>query len=962
MHNRLPSQPGEYIDRSRPITITFEGRSYRGYAGDTISSLLLANGVKLLGRSFKYHRPRSVLSAANHDVNVMLESADDTNIRADVTSAVDGMRLWAINTVGGLRFDTMQVLNLLARFLPVGFYYKTFFRPRWLFPYWEKLIRRMTGLGKINTNWTAQRRRKRYAHCDVLVVGAGPAGLSAALAAAEQNLQVILVDENPSLGGSLRYQYTDQYALIEQVLASTAIKVYCNAYACGYYADQWVPLMCTDGIIKVRCRAMVVSTGAFEQAGVFHNNDVPGVMLLSAAQRLLLLYAVKPCESCVVLSANRSGYDAALQLHRAGVVVKAIADLSETEPSASILKALAEAGITVYPGFTAYEVMSRQASVRKVRLAPLRDAGQCDLSQLIEIECDGVLMSLGWAPAAALLYQAGTQMRFDDQLGQFLPAQLPRSIYAAGRVNGVFDLDAQIADGRAAGLEAATMLTGNAVDASRPGRETTRQSHPYPIVHHPRGKNFVDFDEDIQVNDLVNAAAEGFDNIELMKRYSTIGMGPSQGKHSNMHGIRILARQLGQSIDSTGSTTARPFYHPVPLSHLAGHRFRPERKTPMHAWHEANYAVFVEAGVWQRPEYYASSESREKAIENEVTAVRNGLGLIDVSTLGKLEAFGRDAAELMDRLFTMRMSNITVGMTRYALMVDEAGTVIDDGVAARLAEDRFYFSTTTSTSDSAYRLIQRLILEWGLEVELVNLSGQLAAMNLAGPRSREMLQPLTDISLDDEIFPYLGARRGRLAGVDVLLLRVGFVGELGYEIHVNAKHALTAWQTLVAAGAAFDLKPFGVGAQRLLRLEKGHIIVGQDTDGLTSPYDAGMTWAVHLKKEFFVGKRALQFLVRRRECSLFGFILPIGYRGPRPEECHLVVDDNEIIGRVTSVAFSPTLNRVIGLALIKNLKLQIGDLVTIKVDSGVRIAAAISSLPFYDPGNTRQQLLDTVAA
>jgi sarcosine oxidase subunit alpha len=474
-------------------------------------------------------------------------------------------------------------------------------------------------------------------------------------------------------------------------------------------------------------------------------------------------------------------------------------------------------------------------------------------------------------------------------------------------------------------------------------------------VKHPKGKNFVDFDEDLQLKDLINAAKEGFDNIELMKRFSTVGMGPSQGKHANMNGIRVLAAVTGRSIDQTGSTTARPMFHPVPVQALAGRRFRPERLTALHQWHLDNGAQMMEAGVWMRPEFYGRPEERAQAILREVQAVRTALGLIDVSTLGKIEVMGPDAGKLLDGTYTMRMSNIKLGMTRYALMVDDSGVIVDDGIVGRIAEDRFYVTATTSHADATFRTLSRHVIEWGLDVRLVNRTGTLAAMNLAGPHARTLIKPLTDIDLSEEHFPYLGCREGTLCGVPVRLIRVGFVGELGYEIHLPVDAAERIWNTLMEKGTEYGIRPFGVEAQRVLRLEKGHIIVGQDTDGLTNPFEANMPWAVPLKtKPWFTGKPSLALLKERCNRHLCGFMLPKGYSGERPKECHLLIENGDIAGRITSIAYSPSLGRYIGLAMVDMpLAATEGDF-KVRVDSGELVSLEPCATPFYDAEGARQ--------
>jgi sarcosine oxidase subunit alpha len=956
MPSRLPPQPREWIDRTQTLDFEFEGERYRGYAGDTITSALLANGVTLLGRSFKYHRPRGAVSCAGHDANALLQSADDLNIRADTTPLAAGMRLSAVNTVGGLRQDRMRHVDRLAPLLPVGFYYKTFHRPRFLFPFWERRIRESTGLGRIDTTWNDARRARRHSHCDVLVVGAGAAGLAAAQTAAAAGARVLLVHEDPHVGGSLGYAPAADAAGaavlrdLAEPLDPAGIELLSNSVAVGAYADGWVAVATPEGLLRVRARSVIIATGAIEQPAVFRNNDLPGVMLASAAQRLLHRYAVKPCERAVYLVANSEGYASALDLAAAGVPVAAILDLGEPSERDGLNAVAREAGIEVLGSCTPVSAEGGE----QVAGIVIEQAGVHR-----RLDCDGILMSVGWTPNAALLYQAGARMRYLEPLGQFVPETLPAGVYAAGRVNGVMDAAGRAADGRAAAAEALHHLGFTAPDTSRPPRAAKAHSHAYPIFAHPKGKDFIDLDEDVQVKDLARAAAEGFDNIELLKRYSTTGMGPSQGKLGNMNAVRVLARINDTTIDNTGTTTARPFVQPVRLGDLAGRRLRAERLTPMHAWHVAHGAELMPAGHWLRPKRYGPGPLAD-SIARECLAVRNAVGLIDVSTLGKIEVFGPDAGEFLDRCYTGRLSTMKLGMTRYALAVDEAGIIVDDGVAARFAEDHFYVSTTTTSAEAIYRELQRRVAEWRLRVDLVNRTSQLAAMNIAGPLTREVLQPLTDVDLSQAAFPFLGARRGTVAGVRAWLFRVGFVGELGYEIHVRASEAQHLWSALMAAGAEHGIRPFGVEAQRQLRLEKGHLIVGQDSDGTTTPYDASMGWAVKLDKPFFVGKRSLQILERRPKRALVGFALPERYAGPVPKECHLVIHDGEIAGRVTSVGMSPSLGRVIGLAQVESVLAEAQQL-EIRIDGGVHLRAEVVSTPFYDPENLRQKTAPTSA-
>lgn len=977
MTSRLDPQPLEWLDRSETLSFEFEGLAFTGFAGDSISSALLASNQTLLGRSFKYHRPRGAVTLANHDVNALFQSSEEPNIRGDVTPLAAGMQLTACNVNGSLEKDKDQIIGKLSRFLPVGFYYKSFHKPKKLFPMWERVIREKAGLGTIDTRWDARRKAKTYGFCDLLVVGAGASGMQAALTAAEQGLDVVLADENPHIGGSLDYQLVNddsaapiRTALKQKVQSHANIRVLPGHLACGWYTDHYVPLLGPEGIVKMRARAVISATGVMEQPAVFRNNDLPGVMMASGAQRLVARYAVKPGQRAVVLTANSEGYRAALDMLAAGVEVAAVVDMGKADSRGRWADELKSKNVSLLDGHAVYEAKGKD-KLKQVVVAPF-DGSACNLKLAREIDADLLLMSVGWAPAAQLLYQAGSRLAYDSTLEQILPQELPSGIFACGRLNGAFTLDQRLADGERAGTEAAAFLKDQPLPAEQTDcRDTEAHSHPWPIVDHPKGKNFVDYDEDLQLKDLVNAAKEGFDNIELMKRFSTVGMGPSQGKHANMNGIRVLAAVTGRTIDQTGSTTARPMFHPVPVQALAGRRFRAERLTAMHQWHLDNGAQMMEAGAWLRPEYYLpaseaeASEAagagrqsiREQAILREVQAVRTGLGLIDVSTLGKIEVMGPDAGKLLDGAYTMRMSNIKQDMTRYALMVDESGVIVDDGIAARVAEDRFYVSATTSHADATFRTLSRHIVEWGLDVRLVNRTGTLAAMNLAGPHARKLLAPLTDIDLSEENFPYLGFKEGNLCGVPVRLIRVGFVGELGYEIHLPIESAQLVCNTLMNKGAEYGIRPFGVEAQRVLRLEKGHIIVGQDTDGLTNPFEANMPWAVPLKsKAWFTGKPSLALLKERCQRTLRGFMLPKGYSGELPKECHLLIDSGDIAGRITSIAYSPSLGRYIGLAMVDQPLAGSDRMYQVRVDSGALVPLEPCAIPFYDAEGKRQTI------
>ncbi len=571
---RLEPQPEEWIDRSTILKFSFEGRQYQGYGGDTISSALAA-AAPYLGRSFKYHRPRSIFSFANHDSNTLFQVDGAPNVRGDVVLLRDGMQVAAVNTFGGLRRDRARILDRLARWLPVGFYYKAFHSKRW-FPHWERMFRTFTGLGTVALDAGRRTTAKRYGFCDVLVVGAGTSGLSAALEAAAAGARVALVDEAFHLGGAGTFGRAADASLrtlMDAVSSSPRITVFRATVAAGYYADHWLALAEPDRMTKMRAKAVVFATGVIEQPAVFRNNDLPGVLLASGAWRLVTRYGVAPGRNVVMVAANEEAYSIGLDLHSQGVRITAIVDLRAAHESAEAAAACARLGISIFPCSAPYEAIAgADGRVAALVIAPFA-SGHIDLAKRRRIDCDAVLMSVGWAAATQLFVQAGGTTRFSEELQQYVPVDLPPGIFAAGRMNGVYDFAAREADGKRAGSQAAAHAGFGVPSSAVVARSTRCPSHRFPIIDHPLAKNFVDFDEDLQVKDLENAAQEGFDSSELLKRYSTVGMGPSQGKHSNMNALRVLARARGMSVEQLGLTTSRPMYHPVPMKLLAGRSF-----------------------------------------------------------------------------------------------------------------------------------------------------------------------------------------------------------------------------------------------------------------------------------------------------------------------------------------------------------------------------------------------------
>jgi sarcosine oxidase subunit alpha len=957
---------GLLIDRQRPVSFTFDGRLHSGFLGDVIASALYAQGRRLISRSFKYHRPRGVLTMAGHDANSLVQVAGEPNVRADRFALTDGLAVRSINRLGSVDFDLLAVLELFAPFLPVGFYYKTFFRPRGAWKLFERPIRMLAGLGRLDANTPHKFYDKAYLFADVLVVGAGPAGLEAAIAAAEAGADTLLIDEWPEPGGSLLYgrggpdrAIADEKrrALVARARACANLRILSNTTVSGLFADNWSSAISETRLFKIRSKETVLATGAFDQPLVFRNNDRPGIMFVDAAQRLMRLYGVAPGQRAVIVTSNRFGYEAALDLIDAGIEVAAIVDLN-MEPNGAAADVARARGVRILLGSTLMEARGVKSvtSVGVVRIA--RDENEHADPEWIQ--CDHVLMSVGYAPSLNLASHAGAKVIYDPATNMHRTTNLPAGVTLAGAAGGVWTDEAVCADGRGAGSAAAARALGMPHDIKPDGAMdlgALEITHPYPIFSHREAKDFVDFDEDLQVKDIVNTIKDGYDDIQLVKRYSTEGFGPSQGRHANVNTVRIVANVTGKTVGAIGTTTFRPPLVPEKFGLLAGRAFEPVRHTAMQHRHVELGARMMVAGLWMRPAYYGKKSDASRAIEAEVRAVREAAGLIDVSTLGGLDIRGPDAAAFIDRMYTWAYEKQQVGRARYALMTDQTGVIIDDGVACRLHDRHYYVTATTSGVDQVYRQMTWFNTQWKMDVDVANVTAAYAAVNLAGPRTRDLIATLeTDIDFSKDAFPYMAVRTGQLGGIQVRVLRVGFVGELGYEIHCPSQMGEALWDQLLEAGRPFGIRPFGVEAQRVLRLEKGHIIVGQDTDGLTHPAEAGMEWALAKKKPFYVGKRAIEMQMAKPQTRrLVGFTLVDG-EAPVPKECHLVIRNGDIAGRVTSCARSPVLKKVVGLAYVPLDLAAEGARFTIRVDEGALVEAEVVATPFYDPQNKRQEM------
>jgi sarcosine oxidase subunit alpha len=788
--------------------------------------------------------------------------------------------------------------------------------------------------------------------------------MSAALKAADAGCQVLLVEELGVLGGALAYHRFDiegkkadllRIKLTKNIEQHDNIKVLLNATCNAWFTDNYLPIIQGKRMYKVRAKECIVASGAFEQHVVFRNNDLPGIIMSSAATRLMKLYAVKPGQKAVVLTGNDDGYLAALELQENGVEVAALIDMRKTNDSVELLAALENKGITVKQGHTIYEALANKGN-RHIRAVDVREiVAQGQVSQQSDmIDCDLLCMAAGYMPAYPLLCQAGAQLSYDDN-SEFTLSNLPPHLHIAGSVNGIYSLDTVMKDGEFAACEALKNL-GHDIELPKQVTCSSKVNFDWPIFSHPKGKDFVDFDEDLQTKDIVNATRLGYRDIQLVKRFSTVGMGPSQGRHSALPTARLVANATDRTVTETGVTTARPPYAPEKLAHVAGRVFDPVRHTAMHYRHIELGAKMMPAGNWQRPAFYGQLAERDNCMQLESKHVRNKVGIIDISTLGGIDLRGPDAAEFMNRIYTFAFLKQPIGKTRYAVLTNEYGVVIDDGVACRISEEHFYVTATTSGVEHVYREMLKWNAQWRLNVDIANVTSAFAAINVAGPDSRKVIEKITQgVDLSPEAFPFLAYREGNVAGIAARLLRVGFVGELGYEIHVPASCGEALWDAVMNAGKEFQIKPFGVETQRLLRLEKGHIIISQDTDGMSHPGEVSMGWAINRKKPFFVGSRSVDIVMARQQTrKLVGFVLP--KETTKPKEGHLVLEDADISGNVTSCEYSSAVGSIIGMAYAGINQCKPGSSIDIRVDKGEVVKATVVKLPFFDPENKRQEL------
>ncbi|MHA7876130.1 sarcosine oxidase subunit alpha family protein [Roseivivax sp.] len=1000
MSTRL-AQGGRLIDRAKTLRFTFNGRQMKGYAGDTLAAALLAGDQMLVGRSFKYHRPRGILASGAEEPNALvgLGTGDrfEPNQRATVTELFDGLSAGSQNHWPSLEYDIGAINTKLARFLPAGFYYKTFMQPRafWKHVY-EPFIRRSAGLGKAPA---AEARdpddyEHYYAHVDLLVIGGGVAGLQAARIAGQAGRSVLLIEQAPVWGGRAPVDGGEIEGLpaeewvdrtLEELTAMPNVRLRARTLGAGLYdhgyaiAQERVSDHAPGAqgprhrLWRIRAERIVTATGAIERPLSFAGNDLPGVMLASAVRDYLVNYAVSPGDRTVVVTNNDDAYRTALALLDAGLSVPAIIDARPAGGGALMAEAEAR-GIRVLKG-KGIAKATGGARITAVEVCAQAGEGACEEM----ITCDALAMSGGWSPVVHLWSHVGGKLNWDESENFFRPdpQRGPVShdgsahVAVAGAANGHLGLSEILED---AGSAAALLFGGAAPEA--PEASPRDEAPMAPVWLMPQGakqalraKAWLDFQNDVKVTDVQLAAQEGFTSVEHTKRYTTLGMATDQGKLSNINGLAVLSQALGEGIPQVGTTTFRPPYTPISLASIAGEAkgalFQPVRKTALHGWHEAHGATWEPVGHWRRPYAYPRpGESVEDAVNREVTAVREGLGLLDASTLGKILVKGPDAGRFMDMLYTNMMSSLKPGACRYGLMCSENGFLSGDGVVARLDEETFLCHTTTGGAERIHAHMEEWLQTewWDWQVWVLNLTEQYTQIGVVGPKSRAVLEKLGGTDVSAEALPFMRWCDGEIGGLPVRIFRISFSGELSFELATPAHRGRELWDKLVAAGEEFGVTPYGTEAMHVLRAEKGFIMIGEETDGTVIPQDLGLNWAISKKKTDYIGKRAQarSFMDNADRWQLVGLetldgsVLPDGAYAVAPGK-----NDNGQVntqGRVTSSYHSPTLGRGIAMALVHYGPERMGEVLEFAMTDGRRVPAKITGTVFFDPEGEKQNV------
>ncbi len=986
---------GGLINRDKKLSFKFNGKKYFGYEGDTLASALIANGVHLVGRSFKYHRPRGFFGAGVDEpyaiVQMNRNNEVDPNVRATEQELFEGLEAKSVNCWPNVDFDIGAINNFLGKFFPAGFYYKTFMWPKsFWYKLYEPIIRKAAGFGAASIKHDKEKYEHKYEYCDLLITGSGPSGLASAYAAAQNGAKVILAEDKSRFGGSLLTsevtignQSGKEWAekIISELKLMPNVVVKNRSQVFGYYdhnmlimservsdhlpkTEKYIP---KQRLWYIRAKEVIISTGSIERPIVFGNNDTPGVMLSSAAKEYLKIYGVLVGKKPLIFTNNDSGYETAIEFKKNGI--DPIVLDTRRDPNSEIIKEAKDLNISIKSSYVVVAAKGYK-KVNSADIAKISDDKK-NISHIENIKCDCICVSGFWTPTIHLASQSGNKTKFNEKIDSFIPSQPKQKETTLGSASGIFTLEETLKTSFEKGNELSKQITNKENKVSIPTVVEKKSSNhdKFWCVPLPEGKNykrFLDFQNDVAVSDIQLALREGYRSIEHVKRYTTLGMATDQGRTSNLNGLQLVSDIENKVVPQVGHTTFRPPYSPVSIGAIVGREIgkhsKPTRKSPMHYWHEKNNAVFVDAGVWLRPRYYKrGNENLFEASKREAKNVRQNVGVCDVTTLGKIDIKGPDSAEFLNRVYTNAWLKLPVGKARYGVMLREDGIVMDDGTTTRISENHYHMTTTTAQAANVLSHLEYYLqLVWPeLNVNVVSSTEQWAGAAIAGPKSRYVLQKLfPDLNVSNEGLPFMGYMEGNLFGVNAKIYRISFSGELAYEVNVESDNGNYMWEKIMEIGKEFNIQPYGTEALSTLRIEMGHV-AGSELDGRTIPYDNSLDGLVSKKKDF-IGKRSLSkaaYIASDRQ-KVVG-VIPLDKKTSIPEGSYIVKDakaklPNPKLGHVSASCWSVEYDNPFSLAIIKDGKNMIGQkLFALSPLKNKTIPVEIVSSHYVDPKGER---------